>query len=194
MQTTYRESIIIYICWKINSEKTVVLNKLTSILNIISENLDNSTFNINKNLTLKNITLTLGAQNMIINLFEALITLIMQEQHFLSRMKRSFIFSGQVFELMSNIRLQLLKIYVQKDLIFYVIIMYQIFISCRNQSHTLKIVLFIFFKSLFLIASIAPCFKDSISNYNNQTEILTTRWKSTAPSIVLFCNKCITDT
>ena len=49
-----------------------------------------------------NISKALKNENTKLNHFESIVTLIIQEQHFLdllSRIKRSFIFSGQIFDL-----------------------------------------------------------------------------------------------
>ena len=63
------------------------------------------------------------------NLFEAVMTLITQEQHFLgllNKINRSFIFNAQLFDLelltydqISDIRVHLLAIYSQKELILH---------------------------------------------------------------------------
>ena len=62
--------------------------------------MNNNTDIINRNL--QNISTTLGQQSKQLNLSEAIITLIIQEQRFLSllhKIKRSFIFLEQTFSL-----------------------------------------------------------------------------------------------
>ena len=97
----------------------VTFNNTITIINKISKNINNNTDIINRNL--QNISTTLGQQSKQLNLFEAVITLIIQERHFLSlldKIKRSFIFLEQTFsvevlsyERMIDMRVHLLKMY-----------------------------------------------------------------------------------
>ena len=89
-------------------------------------------------------------------------TLITQEQHFLgllNKIKRSFIFNEQLFDLelltydqISDIRAHLLAIYSQKELILHALL--------RDQLHSHKILLYTPSKSQSLILSNFPFMKD----------------------------------
>ena len=81
-------------------ENVFALNKSISVINTISKQINNNMNIINKNL--KDIWKTVNDQTLQSNLFEAVMTLITQEQHFLgllSKIKRSFIFNEQLFDL-----------------------------------------------------------------------------------------------
>ena len=106
-------------------ENVFTLNKSISIINTISKQINNNTNIINENL--KDMWNTVNDQILQSNLFEAVMTLIIQEQHFLgllNKIKRLFIFNEQLFDLelltsdqISDIRAHLLAIYSQKELI-----------------------------------------------------------------------------
>ena len=73
------------------NEDILVLNKSISVMNKITEDINNNTEIINKNL--HNLANILNEQNTRFDLFETVITLIIQEQHFLNlleKIKRSF--------------------------------------------------------------------------------------------------------
>ena len=82
------------------NEDIVTINKTITIINTISNNMNMNTDVINKNLM--NISRALSRQTEKYNKFEATITLIIQEQHFLdllNKIRRSFILSEHIFNL-----------------------------------------------------------------------------------------------
>ena len=134
------------------------------------------------------------------NLFEAIMTLITQEQHFLlllNKIKRSFIFNEQIFDLemltydqISDIRVHLLAIYSQKELILH----YHNLLDFRFAQGSIAFTQNLIYtpsKSQSLILSNFPFYQRlAIINYNNQTEVITTPWCLIRSSIKLFANKC----
>ena len=180
-------------------EDIITINKTITILNTIGNNMNMNTDVINKNLL--NISKTLNGHREEFNIFEAVVTLIIQEQHFLdliNKIRRSFIFSEQIFNLevltydqLQEIKIHLLKIYSQKELIFHYHNLLdfrftQGSIVCINDSiiYTLKIPILnpIDFSLFQKLATI---------NNNNQTEIITTPWKLTGLLLKLSANKCL---
>ena len=81
-------------------ENVFTLNKSLSVINTISAQINNNTNIINENL--KDMWKTVNDQTLQSNLFQAVMILITQEQHFLgllNKIKRSFIFNEQLFDL-----------------------------------------------------------------------------------------------
>ncbi|XP_076546662.1 uncharacterized protein LOC143305748 [Osmia lignaria lignaria] len=179
-------------------EGILTLGKTVSIINTISNTINGNTEMINKNL--QNLANTLSEQSTRLDLFEAIITLITQEQHFLNlleKIKRSFVFSGEVFDLeiltyeqMSDIKAHLLKLYSRKELMLH----YHNLLDFRFTQgsivtapdfiiYTLKIPILnpIEFSLFQRLATIS---------HNNQTEIITTPWKLTGTTVKLFAHKC----
>ncbi|XP_076386045.1 uncharacterized protein LOC143264130 [Megachile rotundata] len=179
-------------------ENILILTKTVSIMNTISNSINGNTEIINKNLqSLANI---LSKQSTRLDLFEAIIILIIQEQHFLNlleKIKRSFVFSGEVFDLeiltyeqMSDIKAHLLELYSRKQLMLYYhnlldfrFIQGSILTAPDSIIYTLKIPILnpIEFSLFQRLATIS---------HNNQTEIIITPWKLTRPTVQLFAYKC----
>ena len=179
-------------------EDMIVLNKSVTIISKISKSINNNTEIIIRNLG--NISSALGQQKEKLNVFEAAVTLIIQEQNFLGllgKIKRSFIFSDQIFDLemltykqIADILTHLLGIYSRKELImhYYNLLDFRFAqgsIVCIHDLiiYTLKIPIlnpieFSLFQRL------------SIINNINQTEIFTTPWRLIGPLIKLSAQKC----
>lgn len=179
-------------------EDIVALSQSMSAINKITKDINNNTEIINKNL--ENITKTLNEQNKKLSIFEAIVTLIIQEQHFLdllNKIKRSFIFSDKVFNLeilnykqISDICDHLKSIYSQKEILlhYHNILDFRfakgsIVLTQNNIVYTLKFPILnpIEFSLIQRLATI---------NSKNQTEIISTPWNLFTPLIKLFANKC----
>ena len=106
-------------------EDMIVLNKSVTMINKISKSINNNTKIINRNLW----NISIAPQNEKLNFFEAAVTLIIQGQNVLGligKIKRSFIFSDQTFDLemltyeqIVDILIHLLGIHSRKELIIH---------------------------------------------------------------------------
>ena len=115
---------------------------------------------------------TVNDQTLQSNLFEAVMTLIIQEQHFLgllNKIKRSFIFNEQLFDLeiltydqISDIHVHFLAIYSQKELILH----YHNLLDFRFAQGSIQILLYTTSKPQSLILSNFPFIKDLLYIYN----------------------------
>lgn len=179
-------------------EDIVALSQSMSAINKINKDINNNTEIINKNL--ENITKTLNEQNKQLSIFEAVITLIIQEQHFLdllNKIKRSFIFSEKLFNLeiltykqISDICEHLKRIYSQKEMLLHYhnlldfrfaqgsIVFTQDTIVYTLKFPILNPIEFFLFQRLAII------------NKRNETEIISTPWRLITPLIKIFANKC----
>ena len=109
------------------NEDILVFNKSISVFNKITNDINNNTEIINKNL--HNLANILNEQNTRFDLFETVITVIIQEQNFLNllgKIKWSFVFSEEMFNLeilspkqISHVKSHLLELYSEKELILH---------------------------------------------------------------------------
>lgn len=176
----------------------LVLNKSISVMNEISRAINNNTEVVNKNL--RDLLEILGGQNTRLNLFETLVTLIVQEQHFLNflgKIKRSFVFTEEMFSLeiltreqIVNIKNHLSELYAQKELIMH----YQNLLDFRFVQGSIVIVhdSIIYTLKIPILNPIEFSLfqRLAVINKNNQTEIVTTPWKLNGLLLELFSNKC----
>ena len=167
-------------------------------MNKISRAINSNTETINRNL--QNLPDSLHDQNTRFDLFEAVVTLIIQEQHFLTllgKIKRSFVFTEEVFNLeiltheqISNVKSHLSELYSPEELILH----YHNLLDFRfvqgsivtihdSIIYTIKIpvlnpIEFSLFQRLAII------------NQYNQTEIVVTPWILDRQLIKLFSKTC----
>ena len=179
-------------------ENVFTLNKSISVINTISKQINNNTNIINENL--KDMWKTINDQTLQSNLFEAVMTLITQEQHFLgllNKIKRSFIFNEQLFDLelltydqISDIRAHLLAIYSQKELILHYHNLLDFRFAQGSIAFTQNLIVYTIKIPILNPIEFSLYQRLAIINYNNQTEVITTPWSLTGSSIKLFANKC----
>ena len=142
---------------------------------------------------------TVNDQTLQSNLFEAVMTLITQEQHFLgllNKIKRSLIFNEQLYDLelltyhqISDIRAHLLAIYSQKELILHYHNLLDFRFAQGSIAFTQNLIVYTIKIPILNTIEFSLYQRLAIINYNNQTEVITTPWSLTGSSIKLFANK-----
>ncbi|XP_031789078.1 uncharacterized protein LOC116418037 [Nasonia vitripennis] len=183
---------------KQQNEDISVLNKSISCMNQISRTINSNTEIINKNL--RNLMKTLNDQNTRFELIETVVTLIVQEQHFLNllgKIKRSFVFIDEKFNLeiltheqILSIKTHLLELYSQKELISH----YHNLLDFRFAQGSVVTIhdSIIYTIKIPILNSIEFSLfqRLAIINRNNQTEIVTIPWKLDGSIIKLFSRRC----